>query len=71
MILCCSWALCCRVRDQLRHGLRQVSKLIMVVYAIDDVVLGSVFCCAAVFRCRLFVVLLLPRIFLVFFNSVE
>ena len=43
-----------------------MSKLIMVVYAIDEVVLGSVFCCAAVFRCRLFVVLLLPSIFLVF-----
>ena len=41
-------------------------KLIMVVYAIDEVVLGSVFCCAAVFRCRLFVVFLLPSIFLVF-----
>ena len=43
-----------------------MSKLIMVVYGIDEVVGGSVFCCAAVFRCRLFVVLLLPSIFLVF-----
>ena len=43
----------------------------MVVYAIDEVVLGSVFRCAAVFRCRLFVVLLLPSIFLMVFNSVE